>query len=115
MPDGKDGKQMRLIDADKLKAHYAWWNDDKRELFDQIVDAQPTVEQQEMTKLLPCPFCGSDAYISELKQGKYPRYGVACNGQRMNCIASRNNVYGHRYFSAEEAAEAWNRRTNNDK
>ena len=35
---------MRLIDADKLKQHYAWWNDENKELFDTIVDMQPTVE-----------------------------------------------------------------------
>lgn len=34
---------MRLIDADKLKAHYAWWGDERKEIFDQIVDQQPTV------------------------------------------------------------------------
>lgn len=38
----------RLIDADKLKAHYAWWADagnaDMRDAFDTIVDLQPTVE-----------------------------------------------------------------------
>ena len=34
----------RLIDADRLKAHYAWWGDDndKRRTFDCIVDVQPT-------------------------------------------------------------------------
>ena len=32
---------MRLIDADKLKQHYAWWNDEIKELFDTIVDLQP--------------------------------------------------------------------------
>lgn len=37
---------MRLIDADKLKQHYAWWNDENKKLFDIIVDAQPTVETQ---------------------------------------------------------------------
>lgn len=37
---------MRLIDADKLKQHYAWWNDEYKELFDTIVDAQPTVEPE---------------------------------------------------------------------
>lgn len=37
----------RLIDAEKLKKHYAWWEDDeRRHLFDQIVDAQPTVEAE---------------------------------------------------------------------
>jgi hypothetical protein len=35
----------RLIDAEKLKKHYAWWDDDERRtLFDQIVDAQPTID-----------------------------------------------------------------------
>lgn len=37
----------RLIDADRLKAHYAWWGDtesgsDKKRTFDTIVDLQPT-------------------------------------------------------------------------
>ncbi len=43
---------MRLIDADKLKAHYAWWEGGTREMtmdeaksdFDTIIDLQPTVE-----------------------------------------------------------------------
>ena len=34
----------RLIDADALKRHYAWWEDDKQKLFDSIVDGQPTVD-----------------------------------------------------------------------
>lgn len=33
---------MRLIDADKLKQHYVWWNNEEQRTFDQIVDAQPT-------------------------------------------------------------------------
>lgn len=32
----------RLIDADKLKNHYAWWSNEEKELFDSIVDSQPT-------------------------------------------------------------------------
>lgn len=44
---------MRLIDADKLKKHYAWWSateegKQNKQLFDDIVDAQPTVD---ITKL----------------------------------------------------------------
>lgn len=35
---------MRLIDADALKKHYAWWKDDRQKLFDSIVDSQPTVD-----------------------------------------------------------------------
>ena len=42
----------RLIDADKLKRHYAWWAGGERELtmdeakndFDTIIDLQPTAE-----------------------------------------------------------------------
>lgn len=35
---------MRLIDADKLKAHFAWWNDEYKDIFDSIIDQQPTVD-----------------------------------------------------------------------
>ena len=35
----------RLIDADKLKAYYAWWNNEEKANFDIIVDLQPTVPQ----------------------------------------------------------------------
>lgn len=34
----------RLIDADKLKAHFAWWNDENKEIFNSIIDQQPTAE-----------------------------------------------------------------------
>ena len=44
----------RLIDADKLKAHYAWWEGGTRETtmdeakrdFDTIIDVQPTVDAE---------------------------------------------------------------------
>lgn len=44
---------MRLIDADALKAHYAWWGDfpedgpnriEEKKIFDTIVNLQPTVD-----------------------------------------------------------------------
>lgn len=46
------GGRMRIIDADKLKAHYAWWKGGSREMtmdeaksdFDTIIDLQPTVD-----------------------------------------------------------------------
>ena len=49
---------MRLIDADKLKQHYAWWNDESKELFDTIVDMQPTVEPAESVKAKRADFAG---------------------------------------------------------
>ena len=44
----------RLIDADKLKAHFAWWKGGTREMtmdeaksdFDTIIDLQPTVDAE---------------------------------------------------------------------
>ena len=41
---GKLLQHGRLIDADRLKNHYALWcNDELRELFDTIIDLQPTI------------------------------------------------------------------------
>ena len=37
---------MRLIDADKLKAHYSWWDNEEKYVFDSVVDLQPTVESR---------------------------------------------------------------------
>jgi len=34
----------KLIDADRLKAHYCWWQDENKEVFDQIIDLQPGVD-----------------------------------------------------------------------
>ena len=47
---------MRLIDADKLKQHYAWWNNEEKELFDEIVDAQPIVEICEEVTCKTCAY-----------------------------------------------------------
>ena len=35
----------RIIDADKLKAHYAWWDNEDKKIFDAIVDLQPDAEK----------------------------------------------------------------------
>lgn len=35
---------MTLINAEKLKQHYAWWEDDRQKLFDDIVDQQKTID-----------------------------------------------------------------------
>lgn len=70
---------MRLIDADKLKQHFAWWHeggedaDRQAEIFEQIIDVQPTVEERKEGKwivykapdryhcgLVKCQFCGEE-------------------------------------------------------
>ena len=34
----------KLISAERLKAHYCWWQDEKKKLFDTIIDLQPRVD-----------------------------------------------------------------------
>lgn len=62
---------MRLIDADALKRHYGWWGDtesgkERRELFDDIIDQQPTVAPMKTTKIKK---------LGELNLGTTFRYG----------------------------------------
>lgn len=51
---------MRLIDAEKLKTHYAWW-EGKMEVtkkdIDTIVDLQPTVEAEPIVRCKDCVYC----------------------------------------------------------
>ena len=53
-------KALRLIDADRLKKHYSWWENDDKEVFDQIVDTQPTINPDDswipVTCATPEPF-----------------------------------------------------------
>ena len=50
----------RLIEADKLKQHYAWWangsEEHKRfkEMFDTIINLQPTVEAVDVVRCKSC-------------------------------------------------------------
>lgn len=62
---------MRLIDADKLKAHYSWWEgegevDERKRLFDSIIDQQPTVDAVQVTRCEDCRY-----YVP-----KYMRCGI---------------------------------------
>lgn len=92
----------RLIDADKLKAHYAWWGNDGAEYrerkadFDVIVDLQPTVDPVKHGRWLPyefatnkrwrkCSVCGTaDEYINEFGL-------VAIRNYCPNCGAKMDN------------------------
>lgn len=87
---------MRLIDADKLKQHYAWWGEDTnvKKLFDEVVDAQKTVDPQvrsgthedinKLIELLDSRYCPQkddfhryDDYIDELAEY------LVCHGVRV--------------------------------
>ena len=83
---------MRLIDADKLKAHYAWWGDtelgrERKEVFDEIVDQQPTIAApskppigawQVTLDAYVCPICGFETNNpNKLPDG--PEWCPACH------------------------------------
>lgn len=46
----------KLIDSDKLKEHYAWWDNEQKTIFDTIVDLQPeaVVRCKDCKKYIPC-------------------------------------------------------------
>ncbi len=48
----------RLIDADKLKTHYSWWTDETKELFDTIINLQPTIEAEPIVRCKDCAYWG---------------------------------------------------------
>ena len=70
----------RLIDADKLKAHYSWWKGGTREMtmdeakndFDTIIDLQPTVEAEPIVIDGEEYLTGADynAYLKGYKDGR---------------------------------------------
>ena len=92
---------MRLIDADALKAHYAWWKSGTRKyslegmrvIFDSIIDEQPTVEsynRHEVASIIAdlfgddcaCNFNGIDEWLwkyCDFADDECPNpVGVAC-------------------------------------
>ena len=65
-----------------------------------------------MTELLPCPFCGGEA---ELIHGTAYAEDYSSQVQCSKCGAKIKEI--HRavdYCADEKAAEAWNRRVNNE-
>ena len=70
---------MRLIDADKLKQHYAYWESSKydymqeeKKLFDDIVDQQPTVDAVEVVRCKDCKYRSKKWYEDKrFKDGGY--------------------------------------------
>ena len=54
----------KYIDADKLKRHYAWWDDETKIIFDEIIDLQPAADVEEVVRCKECkhtdlfyPYC----------------------------------------------------------
>ena len=52
----------RLIDAEKLKNHYSWWDNEEQKTFDTIVDLQPTVNAVEVVRCKDCTHSRTKEY-----------------------------------------------------
>lgn len=89
-------KKVNLEDIVDLDAQTKANNEAMRKVIDFIAG-----ERKRAVKLKPCPFCGAPAHIHE-----HERFGVECDecGMGLACIKE----------TAEEAAEAWNKRVNDD-
>ena len=83
---------MRLIDADALKAHYAWWDcsesgAERKRIFDTIVDLQPTAGKH-FLEVQPL------ADVAPVRHGRW-------------IIGKRTNVYGGREIICSECGEGF--------
>lgn len=97
-------KHGRLIDAEKLKAHYAWWANGSEEhklfknLIDQIVDLQPTVhEASELRKgdMIKCAdkddLIHTDRDLSDA--GYVTEFCFEKDGERGNWVVINGRAY----------------------
>lgn len=81
---------MRPIDAEKLKAHYSWWNEERREVFDAIVDMQPTIDAApvrhgkwiEEDGYQICSNCGEEHAWDEYRANYCDVCGAKMDGER---------------------------------
>ena len=66
--------------------------------------------------LKPCPFCGSKAFLCYTTDNKAMPY-IQCGNFNSTGINTECYIQQQpwRYKTADEAAEAWNRRDKNDK
>lgn len=71
----------KLIDAEKLKKHYAWWEDDERRtMFDQIVDAQPTVDAVPVIRCKDCKYRDKEtANCTRFRKDRYVQSNSFCS------------------------------------
>ena len=87
----------RLIDADKLKQHYAWWAGGTRETtmdeakrdFDTIIDVQQTVDAVEVVRCKDCRYqynCQRRVQIVTRKDNmgtiEFPKLEFCSHGER---------------------------------
>jgi hypothetical protein len=100
---------MRLIDADKLKQHYSWWENEQQELFDSIVDAQPTVDAE--PHWIPCSemLPGDGVYLVYAPEyrGGSSRSKESHNGIMFAVFKNGKWSIEHCYYSRPNCVKAW--------
>lgn len=80
----------KYIDAEKLKKHYSWWNNEQKDIFDTIIDNQPSVDVVEVVRCKDCKY-----FIN--REGKC--YGQDIRAEEgYNCYKDENDFcsYGDR-------------------
>ena len=89
--------EPKYIDAEKLKRHYAWWNDESKKIFDEIIDLQPDADvaevrhgrwEDEVYTSWPlkiyghkCSVCRAITPVSEGKNNYCPNCGAKMDGE----------------------------------
>ena len=114
----------RLIDADKLKQHYAWWEngtaemtlDEAKRNFDAIIGVQPTVDAVEVVRCKDCEYwvetdvpifhlCARGMTITTLNADDYCSRGKKKEDAKTNTVintgdamSTRTNQSGMNYY-----------------
>lgn len=80
----------RLIDADRLKAHYCWWAggskemsiDEAKKTFDTIIDVQPTVDAEPVVRCKDCKHSGqcTKEIVMRMRVGSYTYCPMGSDG-----------------------------------
>ena len=85
----------KYIDADKLKKHFDWWNNEEKQTFNDIIDAQPAADVEEVRRgewneddygFNTCSKCGYELETAEAT----PPYCPNC-GAKMKCKKKKTN------------------------
>lgn len=77
----------KYIDAEKLKRHYAWWDDETKKVFDEIIDLQPAADVVEVVRCKDCvnwkdtfPYSTCELLSGHWEEDMYCSYGERKDG-----------------------------------
>ena len=108
----------RLIDADRLKAHYCWWSggtkemtiDEAKKTFDTIIDVQPTVDAEPVVRCKECKHYVTGGYCGIVNE-RYNEDEFCSRGEEKEdeeepitpeMFAEKMRGIANRYYGDEE-------------